>query len=40
MVDTINTRLLANIEGLKSERAMVNCTTCHRGRVKPALHLN
>jgi hypothetical protein len=40
MMQRINTELLANIPNLKSERPMVNCTTCHRGQVKPALVLD
>ncbi|MCB0490259.1 MAG: photosynthetic reaction center cytochrome c subunit [Cyclobacteriaceae bacterium] len=32
--------MLKDIKGLKSETPMVNCTTCHRGQVKPALSLN
>ena len=32
--------LLKNVKGLKSENPAVNCTTCHRGQVKPALSLN
>lgn len=38
MTRTINVDLLASIEGLKSnpEKPVVNCTTCHRGQVKPA----
>ena len=39
MVATINGELLKNIKGLKSESPTVNCTTCHRGQVKPALNL-
>ena len=39
MVKTINTELLKNIKNLKSETPIVNCTTCHRGQVKPALNL-
>ena len=35
----INTELLKNIQGLKSETASINCTTCHRGELKPALDL-
>jgi hypothetical protein len=31
---------LANIKHLKSERPLVNCTTCHRGSIKPALELH
>lgn len=38
MTRQINAELLASIEGLKSnpEKPMINCTTCHRGQVKPA----
>jgi len=32
--------LLKDIKGLKSDNPTVNCTTCHRGQVKPALNLN
>ena len=39
MVSTINRDLLKNIKNLKSESPIVNCTTCHRGEVKPALNL-
>jgi hypothetical protein len=39
MSNTINTTLLANIKNLKGPQAIVNCTTCHRGKVKPALNL-
>jgi len=39
MVGTINQDLLGNIEGLESEQPKVNCTTCHRGDVKPALRM-
>jgi hypothetical protein len=39
MVATINKELLRNIKNLKSETPIVNCTTCHRGDVKPALNL-
>jgi hypothetical protein len=39
MANTINTQLLANIKGLKGPQSIVNCTTCHRGQVKPALNL-
>lgn len=40
MAGTINTELLSKIENLESERPTVNCTTCHRGQVKPALNLD
>lgn len=33
------TTLIKEIKGLKSESPAVNCTTCHRGAVKPALDL-
>jgi hypothetical protein len=39
MVGTINGELLKNIKNLKSAAPTVNCTTCHRGQVKPALNL-
>jgi len=32
--------LLRNIEGLKDRNPLVNCTTCHRGQLKPALNLD
>ncbi len=37
MMRTINAELLKNIQGLKSDDPAVNCSTCHRGQVKPAL---
>ncbi len=39
MVSTINRDLLKNIKNLKNASPIVNCTTCHRGEVKPALNL-
>src|SRR5215213_978491 len=39
MVKTINGELLKNIKNLQSASPTVNCTTCHRGQVKPALNL-
>jgi hypothetical protein len=39
MAATINGQLLAGIQNLKGPNAVVNCTTCHRGAVKPALNL-
>lgn len=39
MVGTINNDLLKNIKNLKGPNPVVNCTTCHRGQVKPALNL-
>ena len=38
-VGTINNDLLPKIKNLKSEKPIVNCTTCHRGAVKPALRM-
>ena len=35
----INNNLLKNIAGLQSDPAIINCTTCHRGQLKPALDL-
>ncbi|HVE57342.1 MAG TPA: c-type cytochrome [Pyrinomonadaceae bacterium] len=39
MVKTINGDLLKNIKNLKSATPTVNCTTCHRGQIVPALNL-
>ena len=39
MVVRINGELLPWVKNLKSERPTINCTTCHRGDVKPALNL-
>jgi hypothetical protein len=39
MAAQINTELLKGIKNLKSESPTINCTTCHRGEVKPALNL-
>ncbi|MGD9589103.1 MAG: photosynthetic reaction center cytochrome c subunit family protein [Pyrinomonadaceae bacterium] len=39
MVLKISTELLPGIKNLRSQRPGVNCTTCHRGEVKPALNL-
>lgn len=36
---TINKELLPKIANLDSKQPVVNCTTCHRGEVKPALNL-
>ncbi|MFY9530280.1 MAG: c-type cytochrome [Candidatus Acidiferrales bacterium] len=40
MTHTIVFDLLRNIDGLKDREPLVNCTTCHRGQVKPALNLD
>ena len=39
MMGKVNGELLKNIKNLKSETPTINCTTCHRGEVKPALNL-
>jgi hypothetical protein len=39
MAGAINNDYLKNIKNLKSENPVINCTTCHRGQVKPALNL-
>ncbi len=39
MMSTINNELLARIQGLQSPQPAANCTTCHRGAIKPALNL-
>jgi hypothetical protein len=39
MVTRLNGELLAGIKNLKSETPTINCTTCHRGEIKPALNL-
>ncbi len=39
MTAKINTELLGNIKSLGERKAIINCTTCHRGEVKPALNL-
>lgn len=39
LVGKLNGDLLMNIKNLKSAAPTINCTTCHRGEVKPALNL-
>jgi hypothetical protein len=39
MTATINGQALKNIKNLKSPNPTVNCTTCHRGEIKPAVNL-
>jgi hypothetical protein len=39
MAATINGQLLEQIPNLRSPNPTVNCTTCHRGAVRPALNL-
>lgn len=36
----INNELLKSIDGLKGPNPVVNCTTCHRGSIKPALDMS
>ena len=40
MSHTIIFDLLRNIDGLKDRDPLINCTTCHRGQIKPALNLD
>ncbi len=39
MAGAINNDYLKNIKNLKGPNPIVNCTTCHRGQLKPALNL-
>jgi hypothetical protein len=39
MTTKINSDFLAKIKGLKSERPIINCTSCHNGKLKPALKI-
>ncbi len=39
MTSTINSNLLKNIKGLKNESPVINCTSCHNGKLKPALKI-
>jgi hypothetical protein len=39
MVANINNDQLKKIKNLKSAEPVINCTTCHRGQIKPALNL-
>ena len=39
MMARINGEMLKGVKNLKSPSPTVNCTTCHRGEVKPALNL-
>jgi hypothetical protein len=39
LVSTINGEHLKKIKNLKSANPVINCTTCHRGQIKPALNL-
>lgn len=39
MMAVINNEQLKKIKNLKGPNSIVNCTTCHRGQIKPALNL-
>ena len=39
MMARINGEMLKEIKNLKSATPTINCTTCHRGEVKPALNI-
>ena len=39
MMSKLNREILTEIKYLQSERPAVNCTTCHRGEIKPALNM-
>lgn len=39
MVTRINGEMLKGVKNLKSAAPTVNCTTCHRGQIVPALNL-
>ncbi len=39
MTRTLNSEMLPKIKNLRSENPVVNCTTCHRGSIKPAQSL-
>jgi hypothetical protein len=39
MTVTLNGQTLKNIKNLKSPNPTINCTTCHRGEIKPAVNL-
>lgn len=39
MMARINGELLTGIKNLKSATPTINCTTCHRGEIKPATNL-
>lgn len=39
MVGVINQDLLGELEHLESTEPTVNCTTCHRGQIEPAINM-
>jgi hypothetical protein len=40
MTTRINKEFLANIKGLNTEKHIINCTSCHNGKLKPALRIS
>lgn len=40
MTHVIVSDQLRNIDGLKDRNPLINCTTCHRGQLKPALNMD
>jgi hypothetical protein len=40
MTNAINFDYLRNIEAIKDRNPILNCTTCHRGQLKPALNMD
>ena len=40
MTTQINKEYLAKIKGLSSETHIINCTSCHNGKLKPALRIS
>ena len=39
MTGRINTEMLHDVKNLRSATPTINCTTCHRGDIRPALNL-
>lgn len=39
MMARINGELLKGVKNLRSPQPTINCTTCHRGEIKPALNI-
>ncbi len=40
MTTKINKEFLSNIKGLTTERHIINCTSCHNGKLKPSLRIS
>jgi hypothetical protein len=40
MTTNINKEYLRNIKGLPQGRHIINCTSCHNGKLKPVLRIN